>query len=314
MRLFYLPLMLLVINGCASPSIAKVQTQAPHQSTLTKKQWLHGAEDCQQQAQPQLDVYQHSANTFVLRQNKCHTFEAPFIYVLAGSEKVLILDTGALEKDFSLYDELKQLLPKQHQGKDWLVLHSHSHGDHYAGDAEFENKQQVTLIGTSLPEIQTGLSIQNWPEQVVTLDLGDRNISIIPTPGHQEEAISLYDSQSQWLITGDSLYPGLIYIKDWQAYRQSIQRLSNFATQNPISAIMGAHIEMKHSSTDYYPIGTTYQPNEAALDLPAADLYQLNQQLQANSSATSLHFERFVIQPMSFLQRNLSDAARWLKN
>jgi len=313
MRLFYLPLILLVINGCTSPSMTKAQAQTPHQSSLAKKQWLHGAENCQSQQQ-KLDVYQHTTDTFVLRQNKCHTFEAPFIYVLAGSEKVLILDTGALEHDFSLHDEIKHLLPKQHQGKNWLVLHSHSHGDHYAGDVSFANKENVTLVGTSLPQIQAALSIKDWPQQIVSLELGDRNVSIIPSPGHQEEAISLYDSQSQWLITGDSLYPGLIYIKDWTAYQQSVRRLSEFASQHPVSAIMGAHIEMKKHGFEYYPIGSTYQPHEASLDLPVTDLFALNRQLQTSDSAQTLNFGRFVIQPMSLLQRSLSDTVRWLKN
>jgi hypothetical protein len=39
-------------------------------------------------------------------------------------------------------------------------------------------------------------------------------------PDNQEETISIYDHQTKWLMTGDTLYPGYIYVKDWQAYRK----------------------------------------------------------------------------------------------
>ena len=35
------------------------------------------------------------ANTFVLRQSMCTNYEGPFLYLLFGSEKVLLQDTGA---------------------------------------------------------------------------------------------------------------------------------------------------------------------------------------------------------------------------
>jgi hypothetical protein len=38
---------------------------------------------------------QTDVSTYVLRQNKCVTFEAPFIYVFFGKYKVLVVDTGA---------------------------------------------------------------------------------------------------------------------------------------------------------------------------------------------------------------------------
>ncbi|WP_299490614.1 MBL fold metallo-hydrolase [uncultured Shewanella sp.] len=299
-----------------------------HTSILMKAQWSHGAKDCTHHQQPTLDIYQHNANTFIMRQNKCLTYEAPFIYVLIGQDKILIIDTGDIEKhaDISMYTQIKSAIGLTHQDKKWLVIHSHSHGDHVAGDHFFSAKKNVTLVGTKAQDIQNFFGFNDWPNDIVQLKLGQRTLSIIPTPGHQEEAITVYDPDTQWLLTGDSLYPGKIYIKDWQSYKKSILKLTDFSEQYPVKAILGAHIEMKNKAGQYYPIGTQYQPNESPLDLPLSDLHALNAVLnqhlhekqgndikehnESNNEITPLIFERFIIVPMNFFQRMMSNMAR----
>ncbi|MCH2236210.1 MAG: MBL fold metallo-hydrolase, partial [Crocinitomicaceae bacterium] len=64
--------------------------------------------------------------------------------------------------------------------------------------------------------------MNNWPNDISEYDLGNRKLSIIPTPGHQNQAIIIYDAHTKWLLTRDSFYPGQIYIKDWQDYKLSI--------------------------------------------------------------------------------------------
>ena len=73
------------------------------ESVLGGRRWIHGSSDCADNLDPAIDVYAHDKTTYILRQNKCLTFEAPFIYVLVGENKILILDTGAIEaqSDFS---------------------------------------------------------------------------------------------------------------------------------------------------------------------------------------------------------------------
>ena len=51
--------------------------------------------DCAKNEDPAVEVYRFDADTYILRQNKCVDFEAPFIYVLFGQHTVLVLDTGA---------------------------------------------------------------------------------------------------------------------------------------------------------------------------------------------------------------------------
>ena len=59
-------------------------------------QWNIGAEDCVASPQPPLQVQTYEPQTFILRQSPCATFEANFLYLLIGSDKALLIDTGAV--------------------------------------------------------------------------------------------------------------------------------------------------------------------------------------------------------------------------
>ena len=285
------------------------------QSVLNRNDWIHGSLDCVANTDVAIDVYGHDPTTFILRQNKCLSFEAPFIYVLVGESHVLVLDTGATESaaDFPLYQTVRSVVGEETIAtKEILIVHSHSHSDHYKGDLQFEGKPNVTLVNPTGDDVKSFFGFRGWPSEYVSLELGGRRLTVIPTPGHQEEAITIYDPQTKWLLTGDTVYPGYIYIKDWADYKNSIARLASFSRSHDVSAIMGAHIEMTSEAGEYYPIGTTYQPNEAALDLGLEDLGNLNTALQGSDEEKELVFDEFIVAPMGLLPKAISNIARWL--
>ncbi|MDG2393766.1 MAG: MBL fold metallo-hydrolase [Thalassotalea sp.] len=312
---------LLMLIGCSVQSEVDA-TDTPlivndkAKSAITKSVWNHGSADCDTNQQPTYDIYQHNVNSYILRQNKCLNFEAPFIYVLVGVQTILVLDTGALEEpEFSLYSAIEDMLGQELlEQKQLLVAHTHGHSDHHQGDASFDGHSNVTLIHPSLDAVRKYFNFDNWPNDQQTIDLGKRKLTIIPTPGHHEQAITIYDQQTKWLMTGDTLYPGYVYVKDWQAYRQSIARLAKFANTNEVTAIMGTHIESKNESMSLYPVGTTYQPNEAKLDLNVQYLHQLNAKLKAMDEPKEIKFDKFMIKPLSVFQQMLSTVAGWFSD
>lgn len=140
-----------------------------------------------------------------------------------------------------------------------------------------------------------------------TIDLGQRKLMIIPIPGHQSESIAIYDSQTKWLLTGDSVYPGIISVLDWNDYRQSIDRLVEFSEAYAVSSVMGSHIEMSQTPGLPYERGTLYQPNEASLALPAAALADLKRSLdQAGKKKQELTSGSIIIRPVPWFARVLN--------
>ena len=284
-------------------------TSSAAEPMLEDKQWIHGSGNCLANTDPAIEIYSHSSTSFILRQSKCLSYEAPFMYLLIGEELALLLDTGATENasDFPLYQVVRSLVGD----KELLVAHSHGHRDHRSADIQFQDAVGVTIVGVDKTALINALSISHWPDGQGLIDLGNRELVVIPSPGHQEEAISLYDPQTQWLLTGDTVYPGLIYVKNWNDYRDSMARLARFADQHEVSALLGAHIEAKYRLGEYYDIGTVYQPDEAPLPMEPDTLAMINAELQQLPKANEVELGRLRVIPMNLMQRTLSDLVRW---
>ena len=314
--------LLLISTGCSSVQTVDARVSSNDRSKafasqLHQKKWIHGSVDCKSNEDPALEIFRYDQSSYILRQNMCLSFEAPFIYVLFGDEKVLVLDTGATEStlDFPLYETVQSLIKERSEQdgkpeKKLLVIHSHSHRDHYTGDSQFEGKPNVTLVKPDNAAMVEFFAFSKWPDGKAYVELGGRKLTIIPTPGHQEEGISVYDPQTKWLLTGDTFYPGYIYVKNWNDYRKSIARLVLFSKTHEVSTVLGAHIEMTDKSGEYYPIGTIYQPNEAPLALLPENLAALNSELKKSDKPSNIILNEFIVAPMNTFQKMLSNIAR----
>jgi len=257
--------------------------------------WMHGSASCGQNTDPEVQVHSYNATTYIVRQNKCDTFEAPFVYVLVGSASALLLDTGATSST-----ALRAAVVSLVGGKPLLVAHTHAHGDHTAGDGTFAGQPGVTVVAKTIPAVQAAFGIATWPTAQGSLDLGGRVLDVLAIPGHESQHIALYDRETGLLLTGDTLYPGLLFINDWATYRTSVARLAAFATAHPIAHVLGAHVEMTATPGVNYPYGTTYQPNEHVLQLDGADLAELDAALTSlgpTPPAGPVAHDDFVIDP-----------------
>lgn len=281
--------------------------------SIYQKRWDYGSENCETSTGPVIDTFAIDESTVVLRQNKCTTFEAPFIFAFSGTERTLVIDSGALEKEtdspvVSTIDELLNPWYQKHPKSNQLLLvHSHGHGDHKAGDEQFVRRGNANIVKPEVDAIKAHFGIQNWPIENAVVDLGDRTITVIPTPGHLEDALTFYDSKTKMLFTGDSFYPGFVYVKDWQAYQSSMQRLTDFAMKNDVVAILGTHVEMSKTPGEIYPIGSLYQPEEIPLPLSRHDLFMLNERLQKAEKPQEIILEKIIVRPLNSFQKVLSN-------
>jgi len=237
--------------------------------------WNEGSADCVKNPQPPIQAHRYNADTFILRENLCATYEAPFIYLLIGKTKALLIDTGAVvdPKIMPLAQAVISLLANDGSKLPLMVVHTHGHLDHRSGDDQFRALPDVEIVPTDLESVKSRLGIADWPNGVGQIDLGDRVIDVIPTPGHYTSHVAYYDRQTGLFFSGDFLLPGRLLIEDTNADLASAQRVAEFVEQHPITYVLGAHIELDESGKTFF--GTRHHPNERPLQLTKQDLLAL---------------------------------------
>jgi hydroxyacylglutathione hydrolase len=239
--------------------------------------WNEGASDCSATPQEALQVHRYEPQTFILRQSPCADFEANFIYLLIGSDKALLIDTGAVAdpKAMPLAKTILELLPDKDGKKlPLLVVHTHRHLDHRAGDPQFASLPSVQVVPFDLEGVRAFFGFANWPNGIAHLDLGDRTVDVIPTPGHNPTHVAFYDDRTGILFSGDFLLPGRLLIDDAAAYRESALRVIDFLKTRPLTHILGGHIEL-NAAGRAYRFGSHYHPDEHRLELAREDLTAL---------------------------------------
>lgn len=268
--------------------------------------WIHGSLDCARNTDPPLQVHRFDESTFILRENKCLNYEGNFIYLLLGQKKALLLDTGS-EPPQDVRLPLREVVDEILTGwaaatyashVELVVAHTHGHLDHIFADYQFKGRPHTVLVEPSVAAVREFFRLKDWPRGLSTFDLGERVLHIIPTPGHEESHIAVYDERTGIMFTGDMLYAGLLTVEDWPAFRESARRLARFAESHAVSYVLGCHIEMKRWQRQLYPIGTTYQPEEHVLQLRAQAIFQLLDACEAMGAhpQEDVHDE-FIIHP-----------------
>ena len=247
--------------------------------------WNEGASDCGKSSQPPLQVHPYNSRTFILRENPCATAEAPFMYLLVGSAKALLIDSGDVgdPKQMPLAQTVMALLPLE-RGSDGqsatqtrmplIVVHTHGHLDHRLGDSQFEHLPNVEIVGTDLSHVTQYFGFADWPNGLAQVDLGDRIIDVIPTPGHYASHVSYYDRLTGLFFSGDFFLPGHLIIDDSNADLASAKRVADFIRDRPVSYVLGGHIELD-ANGEMLPLGSNYHPREHVLQLTKQDLLGL---------------------------------------
>ncbi len=239
--------------------------------------WNEGAPDCTATPQDPLQVHAYEPQTFILRESPCATFEANFLYLLVGSDKALLIDTGALAdpREMPLAKTILELLPDRNGQKlPLLVAHTHRHLDHRAGDPQFASLPAVQIVPIDLEGVRTFFGFTDWPNGIAQIDLGGRTVDVIPTPGHNETHVAFYDDRTGILFSGDFLMPARLLIEDAAAYRESALRVIEFLKTRPLTHILGGHIEL-NAAGQAYRFRSRYHPNEHRLELAREDLIAL---------------------------------------
>ncbi len=160
-----LPSLAIVLSCVASAASEPVQGSLP-------AQWNNGAEDCAAASEPSLQVHAYEPQTFILRQSLCASFEGNFLHLLVGSDKALLIDTGAIAdpQKMPLAKTILELLPDKDGKKlPLLVAHTHRHSDHRAGDPQFASLSSVQVVPFFTEDLPDSLAVVHEPLPVQLL-------------------------------------------------------------------------------------------------------------------------------------------------
>jgi glyoxylase-like metal-dependent hydrolase (beta-lactamase superfamily II) len=265
--------------------------------------WHAGAVSPRHDTEPELQVHRYNEHTVILRQNMSVNYEAPFLFLLFGNERALLVDTGAtaqpqyLPLRRTIDDLIGEWLTRHPRPSYGLVVaHTHSHHDHVAGDGQFQGRPDTTVVGADLDAVTAYHGFADWPAGTAAVDLGGRVVDVIPGPGHDEPATLFYDAYTGILLTGDTFYPGRLYVRDWTAFTATVDRLLAWCATHPVSHLLGCHIEMSRTPGRDYLIRTSYQPDEPPLQLSVAQLRALRDAITTIDDRPGVHrFDDFVV-------------------
>jgi glyoxylase-like metal-dependent hydrolase (beta-lactamase superfamily II) len=265
--------------------------------------WIHGSPRGRLDQETPIQAHSYDPHTTILRQSRSISSEAPFLYLLCGNERALLLDTGATEDAdrFPLRSTVDGLLDawlalNPRAAYELIVAHTHSHADHVAADAQFFDRPRTTIVGTAVGDVQSFFGFARWPDEVVQLDLGGRVVSVIGTPGHHETAIALYDPWTGLLLSGDTAYPGRLYARNMPAFVASLERMVEFAATRTVTHVMGCHIEMTRTHRQDYPLGAAYQPDEPPLQMSVDQLVHIRDAARSVVDQPGVHpFDEFIL-------------------
>ena len=271
----------LVICAIVLTSCGCTSNMAQSDSTVFSQPWINGADSNEMT----LHAQNYDANTVVIRQSLRTSFEAPFMYLVFGEEKALLIDTGAGGVDLQsmVNEQIEAWLKISGREKIALiVMHSHAHGDHVAGDEQFVGRENTVVVGHGVDDVSDFFRVDDWPNGGNSIDLGNRVVDVIPTPGHHDTHVMVYDRSTRLLFSGDVLYPGRLYFQCGKGseFKASIDRVAEFASSREISWIMGAHIELTVEPGKAYDSNDVVRKDERLLEMTSATILNVQSALQ----------------------------------
>ena len=209
------------------------------------------------------EVYKVAPSVFAIYEP--HQSERTISYLIVGHKRALLFDTGMGIGDLKALTQKLSRLPV-------IVLNSHTHDDHvgdnwqfetvYGMDTNFTRQSAMGSTEDAQAEIRPGevcgalppgfdaaryatrpWKISKWLHDGDRIGLGGRTMEVIATPGHTPDAICLFDRANGLLFTGDTYYPGTIWLyrpeTDLAAYGRSVRKIA--ALQPKVKMVLGSH-------------------------------------------------------------------------
>ena len=290
----------IVCMTISTTALAQWNTDAASTGNL-RFTWIHGSMSAKANTDVRIQVHRYNEHTYILRQNPAVHWEAPFMYLLMGEKRAVLLDAGATaEADyFPLRNVIDRVLTRWQQaneieGLELIVMPMGAAASQTAGQAQFADRPKTQVISADDAARKAVLGA-NWPA-TGSLDLGGRVLEVIPTPGIDAQALTVHDPWAKILFTGNTFYPGRLVIRDFKAYLESMQRLVDLSAENEILHIWGGRIEMAAEPGLDYMLRSNYRPNERRLQLSTDELVDASNIVRLINGNKGIHIhDDFIV-------------------
>lgn len=236
---------------------------------------------CKGKSCPRAHCHQADEDFFVLRQCRCATPEAPFLFLVrcsAPSSWVLI-DSGDVAEPTELVSILDSVVGKSHL----KVVHTHPHTDHIGGDAWFASRPNTTVVANVVAIADSILPI-------FVISLGS---------GHSDDDYAFVIPRLNLLLSGDVIYPGYLYVRHWNGFIIEVERIAAAVKKYNIEWLIGCHIE-RDIQGGYFECGEPNINPEVPLALPSNVVGPLLEALTPKAQVIDL--ECFKVQPHKSIQ------------
>ncbi len=213
--------------------------------------------------EPWFEIYKVAPNTLAIYEP--HQSEETIAYLIMGTKQAVLFDTGmGIANIHALVTRLTS--------RPIVILNSHTHNDHIGGNWQFpfvfgmdtpftrastkgerDDAQAEIAPGQICGDLPKNFdakayATKPWHVSIPVHDgfkvnLGGRTVEIIATPGHTPDSICLLDRDNGLLFTGDTYYPGTIWLyrpeTDLDAYLASVKKIAALAPD--LKLVLGAH-------------------------------------------------------------------------
>ncbi len=161
-------------------------------------------------------------------------------FLIKGEDKAYLIDTGLGQN--LIEDKVKSCtsLPI-------TVIFTHSDGDHMGNADAFSERYMHPLeIKHYQSRKENPLSLKEITENDL-IHCGEYSFEIILIPGHTPGSIALYDRQHRFMIGGDSLQCGPIFLfgtgRNLDAYLSSLEKIEKMSDR--LDVIYASHNELE---------------------------------------------------------------------
>ena len=219
------------------------------------------------------------AGTFAISEYK--HWEETHCYLLCGTKRAVLIDTGLGVANIKKVVENLTDLPV-------AVLTTHAHWDHIGGHKYFADfavhENEVSWVSEQFPlplqavkknltlkpcDFPAGFCVENYqifkgtPTSILHdgdfIDLGNRTLKVIHTPGHSPGHCCFYEPDRGWLYSGDLIYKGCLDAfyptTDPDAFMRSVEKVKLLK----IKKVLPAHHQLTISVSLIDEIANAFQ-------------------------------------------------------